>query len=353
MPERAFRFRHEVIDDAPPGSMLDITLLTDVNGDGRPDIVIGGKEGAVNLFWYENPAWRRHEMASAPQLEAGGLAVDLTGTGRPDIIAGQQMQSHKLFWFENPPDPAGAWPVRVIDDRWEKYHDQAMGDVDGDGEPELVFASQVSRILAYYDIPDDPREEPWPRDRCHLIAEGLGQELEGLVVLDIDGDGRQELLAGPNVYRRDDGGHWESSCFAPDFVQTRVAAADLDGDGRTEIVLCEGESNPGRLAVCRPPEFRPEVLRDDLFHPHSLQLADFDGDGLTDIFVAEMGLDKNPEPRMFIYRNLGSLRFEEHVIHTGTATHEAKAADLTGNGRPDVVGKPYAGPPRVDVWFNE
>lgn len=225
--------------------------------------------------------------------------------------------------------------------------------MDGDGHPELVIASQASRLLAYYDLPDDPRREPWPRECFHLIAEDLREELEGLLVLDLDGDGQQELLAGPNVYRRDADGRWRASCFASDFVQTRVAAADFDGDGRIELVLCEGESNPGRLAVCRPPDFRPEVLRSDLFHPHSLQIADFDGDGRADIFVAEMGLEENPEPRMFIYRNLGELRFEEHVVQTGIPTHEAKAADLTGDGRPDIVGKPYAGRPRVDVWFNE
>ena len=102
MSETPFRFRHQVIDDAPPGSMLDITLLTDVDGDGRCDIVIGGKEGPVNLFWYENPSWQRHEMAAAEQLEAGGLAVDLTGTGRSDIIAGQQVHSHNLILVREP-----------------------------------------------------------------------------------------------------------------------------------------------------------------------------------------------------------------------------------------------------------
>lgn len=353
MGKPVLKFRHEVLDPDPPGSMHDITLIADINGDGRNEIIIGGKEGPVNLFWYENPSWKRHDIASAPELEAGGVLLDIAGNGRLDIIAGQQIRGHELYWFENPPDPTKPWPRRVIENRFNKYHDQAIGDVDGDGEPEIVVLSQKSRVLVYYDIPDDPRVEPWPRRSCHVVAEGL-EDMEGLRIVDIDGDGKVEILAGPNIFRpARPGGPWQAERFAEDFVKTRVAVADLDGDGRLEIVLCEGESHPGRLAVCSAPHWRPRILRDDLFHPHSLEIADFNGDGMQDILVAEMGLGKNPDPKMFIYLNKGSGRFEEVLIARGIPTHEAKVGDLTGDGRPDIVGKPYMPERHIDVWFNE
>ena len=109
----------------------------------------------------------------------------------------------------------------------------------------------------------------------------------------------------------------------------------------------------GKLAICHGPEWEPRLLRDDLFHPHSLEIADFDGDGRPDIFVAEMGLGRNPDPRMMILVNQGNGEFEENVFQTGIPVHEAKAADLTGNGLPDIVGKPYDPERHVDVWFNE
>lgn len=353
MAQAALRFRREVIDDDPPGALLDITLICDLNGDGRPDIIIGGKKGPVNLFWYENPSWVRHDMAGAPNLEAGGVLFDVSGNGRPDLIAGQQFGGKYLYWFECPQDPTQPWPIHVIEDRFEKYHDQTVGDVDGDGKPEIVFPSQGPRILAYYDIPDDPFVSPWPRDNCHIIAEDL--EIEGLAVVDIDGDGRNEVIAGPNIFRpgpRADG-FWEREPIVEGYVKTRVAVADLDGDGKREVVLAEGESHPGRLVWCGLSDGSVDLLRDDLFHPHSLEVADFNGDGLPDIFVAEMGLGKNPNPRMFIYLNKGGGEFEEVLISEGVATHEAKVADLTGNGLPDIIGKPYQPERRVDVWYNE
>jgi len=127
----ALQFRHQAIDPDPPGAHHDITLVADLNHDGRPDIIIGGKSGDVNLFWYENPSWRRHDIASAPDLEAGGVLLDINGDGRLDIVAGQQWNGRELYWFECPPDPTQPWPrqyATISAYRWArlKYSSSAM-----------------------------------------------------------------------------------------------------------------------------------------------------------------------------------------------------------------------------------
>ena len=353
-------FRHRIIDPRTLGTKNDVCLVGDINGDGRNDIVIASKYGESNLVWYENPTWERHIIGTT-HLEAGGILADVTGNGKLDIVAGAPMDSGSpyisgytntgLYWWECPEDPTKPWKSYTITSNFRKYHDQAAGDVDGDGEIEIVFASQGAKVLGYFDIPADPRVSPWPDDHFHIIAENLS--VEGVVIADIDGDGNNEIVAGPNIFKRKADDVWERTELLSDFdPRTCIAVGDLDGDGMLDIVFTEGESYPARVVWLKNPSWESTLLGDDFFHPHSLELADFDGNGLLDIFVGEMGLSGYPRSREVVFRNQGGGKFRMEVV-AHLATHGAKVADMTGNGLPDIVGKPYdSGTDRVDLLIN-
>ena len=399
------RFRHEVIDDSPPCGRLGICLPTDLTGNGRPDLIVGGlgsetlpllgtgglpligrllRRLETSVFWYENPGWERHDLSAAHDLYVfGNTLADITGDGRTDLVVGQGIGSSDIYWFEQPADPREPWTRRLIDSAFEKYHDLAFGDIDGDGEAELVGTSQRSEVVFYYDVPEDPFRSPWPPECRHVIAENTN--VEGLEIADVDGDGRDELIAGASIYRHvegdrsrehgerleADGGDtgpdpdrevadgWSRERVASGWGWTRVAVADLDGDGDLEIVFSEGDSpvhdgKPGRVGWFDPPDWEPHILRDDLFCPHTVAIADFDGSRRPDVYVAEMGLGEHDgEARHFVFRNRGGGEFRETVVERGIPTHEAEAVDLNGDGRVDLVGKSYEPNVHVDVWYNE
>jgi len=364
--ESQLKFRHAVIDPNPLETHNSICLVADLNGDGFKDVIIANyivdnsREGT--LVWYEYPQWRRHVIAKA-NLEAGGVVVDVNGDGRPDIVAGQPYYGHELYWFENPPDPTQPWARHLIDNSFKKYHDQAVGDVDGDDEDELLIPSQLGRVLVYYDIPPDPTVSPWPEKYRHLICDNLS--VEGLAIVDLDGDGVNEVVAGPNIFKppRDPHDKWSRQILKEFhartygglvFSETRVEVADLNGDGILDLVMTEAESDIGRLAWFEGPNWTMHIISDCLFHPHSLGVADFNKDGHMDIFVGEMGLERNPSPRLLIYLNDGSAAFTEHLIDSEKPTHEAKIADIGNTGRVSIVGKPFYHPPynQVDLWEN-
>ncbi|WP_276256056.1 FG-GAP repeat domain-containing protein [Halomontanus rarus] len=359
-------FRHERLDEDAPCTRQMLCLPTDLTGNGLPDVLVGGNEDEPRVYWYENPGWERHEIATGTPIMPGAALGDITGNGRLDLISGGPWDHHDTYWFEQPADPRDPWTKHVICNDYNKYHDQAFADVDDDGEPEVVFVSQNAEVVFYYDIPDDPRGSGWPRKNRQIVDAGVG-DAEGIQVLDVDGDGRTELVVGRRIFHRkdEDGTEWEAERVAPDWEdeRVRVVAADIDDDGEVELLLAECELpslgarhdiyHDGRLGLCSEPDWEPTVLRDDLHCPHSLQVADFDGDGSLDIYVAESDYGEHDNPRHFVFENLGDGEFETHLVHEGTPTHQAKAVDLTGDGRPDIVGKDDTDNGRVDVWYNE
>lgn len=373
-------FTHRRIDDNPPCKRMSFCLTHDFTGNGRPDILIGAlgnkwpvdlpvigeldfgkidvtsallKQFETNVFWYENPGWERHDVASAPELSVGGSLGDITGNGQQDLVAGQNINRHKLWWFEVPEEPRENWTRRLITNDFEKYHDTAVGDVDDDGSPEVLAFSQESGTIFYYDIPADPRREPWPIANRHIVARDIS--VEGVEIADIDGDGKTEIIAGPNIFHRTDEGNWECEVLADDWEYTRVEIADIDGDGEDEILLVEGDipyhsDRRARLGVFDPPDWELTVLHDDLSNPHTLQVADIHGNNSADIFVAEMGLEPGHTPRHLLFSNDGNGQFETETIETGIPTHEAKVVDLDGDGQFDIVGKSYT-QEHVDIWL--
>jgi len=351
-------FRHERIVKRTPGEHNDVCLLADLTGNGWLDVIIGGKFGRDNICWYEAPDWTPHTIGQA-YLEAGGVIIDVNRNGRLDMVVGEAMggQSgrqgggHELYWFEQPDDVTRPWPRHVIENGFHKYHDQAVGDVDGDGEPEIVVASQFAGVLAYYDLPGNVDGPRWPYGARHIVAAALS--VEGLAVADIFGTGQQVIIAGTNVLTPPSQGDafWDIHPIA-DYDRPAIAVGDVDGDGLPEVIASEGERHPARLAWFNPRTGHEHLLASDLFHPHSLGVADFTGNGLLDIFVGEMGLGEWKNPRLIVYVNQGEGHFHPVTISEGVPTHNATVGDVNGNGRVDIVGKPYNPGRGVDIWWN-
>jgi len=89
--------------------------------------------------------------------------------------------------------------------------------------------------------------------------------------------------------------------------------------------------------------------------PHSLALADFNGNSMLDIFVAEMGLKhRNPNPKILIYQNQGDMQFEEYLVAEGYPMHEAKVGNFGNTEKPSIVGKAFKGSREreVHLWLN-
>lgn len=217
---------HGISEKGDAGGRFEHGLGTgDVDGDGHADIV-------QREFWYENPGEDR-KNGKNPQ-------------GQPDK-KGRPAPWKKHRW-NLPPQPGGA---QIL-----------VHDFDGDGDSDIVTSLRAHGYgLAWFE-----QTEPGKFRRHDLMGESSTDnpwgvafsQLHALAPADIDGDSRMDFVTGKRFFAhqgKDVGGlqepvlYWfrnvaadEGIEFVPHLVHrdsgvgTEITVADLDGDGRPDIV---------------------------------------------------------------------------------------------------------------------
>ena len=349
---------------ASPGPAVQQTasLVVDVDKDGRNDFVIASRREGANVVLYRRTAsgWARYLVDDDHlPIEAGGAAMDVDGDGDTDIIFGEDNSSNKVWWWENPYphyDPVLPWKRRAIKNSGgNKHHDQLVGDFDGDGKDELVFWNQgkTARKLWLARVPADPKAtEPWPMTEIFAWQEG---DYEGLAKGDVDGDGHPDIIGG-GMWFKFVGGKFVPNVIDAEAGFSRVAAGQLKKGGRPELVIAPGDRD-GKLRWYEQVSGKwvAHDLLDGVIHGHSLQIGDVNGDGHLDILCGEMRkwAKENAGARMWVLYGDGAGNFTATELPAGYGHHEAKLADLDGDGRLDILDKPYIQEtPAVHVWLN-
>ena len=224
--------------------------------------------------------------------------------GGPALAQGQPGPALFLDATERSGIGAGPLPCTLDDERQYFVTGQAWGDVDGDGNLDLYLTSQCGPSVLYRGL-GDGRFEPSPlTDRVALV----GHQAGGTAFADVDGDGWPDLFVltydGPLLFHND-AGH--------DLVDVTATSG---------LAAIEGA------------------------HPVSAAFADYDGDGVLDVFISNYGCvrclpgPKDEVPSQ-LFRGLGDGRFEDVSDVLGGAgppglSFVARWADLDGDGDPDL-----------------
>jgi len=324
--------------DPNVGQVCYAVITADVDGNQRPDVVAVTENRVV---WYRNPDWKSFVIIE-DQTERDNVCIapyDIDFDGKVDFALGAGWLNNKhlgtLYWLSRGPSLDQKWNVHPIG-RESWTHRARWGDFLATGKPQLIVsplnktAGDGVRLLAF-EIPDDPRQNPWKQT---LLDQSLNA-MHAHWVGDLDGDGAQDVLTASM-----EGVFWLRRGADGQFHKRRLAEgapgpleAQKSGAGEVRVYLAPTSPND---------PWQRTVVDATLSRGHAIGVADVDRDGNEDLIIghSDKGTGDPSGPGVFLYMaaNPAGTTWAKHVIDNGgIATEDLAVFDANGDGWPDVV----------------
>jgi uncharacterized protein (DUF2141 family) len=310
-----------------------------VNMDADPDLEIVYGSGsylyARNLDTTSVPGWPKvyqqyYEVAWTPaygDIDGDGQGEVVAGVGGPlgGYLYAYEQDGTQIFSIN-----IGKYPVTPV-----------LSDLNGDGAMEIIIGLRAGQVYVYNG--DGTVYNGWPQSIDHYIASSCA-------VGDINNDGTKEIVAeGRNFLYV-----WDSNgTMMPGFPYliydtvdgsnsySAPVLADLFGDGNKEIMFCshsngasggiiyavknDGTSLPGW----------PNFVDNWIYAPVSI--ADVNNDGQYDVVIGEYGASATPAFYLYAYNRDGSLINNYPIGPLDGMACQAAFADLDNDGELEMI----------------
>ncbi len=347
---------HTIVDRSY--SVLDCkaVILADIDGDGDNDVISSSAE-QNKVVWYKNldglGNFSTQILINGSATSASKLAtLDIDGDGDLDIVALLKLQN-QIVWYENT-DSQGTFGEANVISVQTNYPEYIFGyDIDLDGDVDLFFASKTDNKISWLENVDglgDFSEE-------HIITVNAMQAM--VVTLgDIDNDGDMDVVSGSRGdtkiawYENTDGlGSFGSQQIISNTyggMISDIKITDIDGDGDNDIIIGSGGStgaitwfeNENGLGTFGDPIM---VTNQYLSNLQEIQISDIDDDGDIDVISASS--------RILFSKNMdgqGTFGSYEEMLGDIPSSSTVFVGDINGDGKKDILAGYEKG---SIVWF--
>ncbi len=334
--------------------LVNAIAVADIDANGLPDIL-----GLVSTEF--NGASTQGYVSTRLQSSAGTFVMptrfgvgagpsnlvvaDLNGDGRPDLVVANADDHTVSVRLADSARPGFFLPATVLATPGRVPLDVAVGDLNGDGRTDIVVAaSGGNSVLVFTQTAAGAFDAP--------VGYAVGGDPQAVTVADLDGNGRADIAVATaastvSLLLQTGAGVFATAVDYVTGVQpVAIKAADLNGDGKLDLLTANfgAASSPGTqglsvLLQTTPGVFAAPVSYVTEYRPTALAVGDLNGDGKPDVAVACEGLPGSPGAASVLLQSATSPgTLLAAVNYPGTYGPMGVAiADMNGDGKPDLV----------------
>ncbi|OQP59404.1 hypothetical protein A3860_37745 [Niastella vici] len=316
------------------------TEVIDIDGDGKPDIVAA--KTSANVAILRNTSSPRSISFAAPYELTGyntnSVCVgDLDGDGKPDIAGAATI-------LRNTSTPGNLSFATITTGTGTGT---VIADLDGDGKPELIAPNYGNLSVSVYRNTSVPGTISFAAKTEYATGGTAGD----IAVGDLDGDGKPDLAVA-NGFNYSTIAILKNTCtkgaisFAPKVEYTtgqnssNVRIADLDGDDKADVIAVYGTSigifknisAAGSISLAARADYPVSGLL-----LHDINIGDADGDGLPDLLIGKefvnygsLGIFKNTS-------SAGAIALAAEASYSSGSAWSVSMNDFDLDGKPDVA----------------
>jgi len=351
-------------------------VTPDLDGDGKPDIVVtnyGNNTISVFRNIFSTGTFSSSSVATKVDYTCPIVNLissgDIDGDGHPDLAIPSYNSSSTLFSLFRDSSTIGTINLAAITNLNANYEPAyiAIGDIDGDGKNDLVVTNYYTGNVSIFRNTGTAGTFSF----AAKVDISAGSGPSTVAIADLDGDGKNDIVVTNytsytiTVYRNtNSSGSISSSLFSASSYSTPyypnfIKIDDIDGDGKKDILTSNYGSNNisifrntstvGTISLATRLDY---ATGSGTSCTQGSAIVDLDGDGKKDIAVVN-----RCNNTFSVFQNQstpGTISLATQVTYsTGNSPCDLSFADFNGDGKQDIILTNNVSTNTVYVYINQ